>query len=241
MVQNSVWVVVIMTLDRFIAIVFPLKMARLCTIRRAKCIIIGLLIFTLLFNIEYFIIVESYNRLGHPACRYRSQYSYFAHKIWSWIDMAVYAIVPEICIFTLNTIIIITLKRARKSQANLVQGKRRVKKDHLTPMLLTVSIVFFILTTPKTSLIIISGYWEYKKTTESFVQFLFLNTLFRFFADLNHCINFFLYFVSGPSFRKDLAKLLPCFRIKACGKKSDKMSTTSSAAYKYTNTSSTRL
>ena len=240
-VQNAVWVVVIMTIDRFVAIRFPLKMVRLCTLKRAKITLCGLLVFTLIFNVEYFIIVESYIRLDLPSCRYVAQYENFANKIWSWIDMAVYAIVPEIAIFTLNVIIITTLRRARKSQADLVKVRGKVKKDHLTPMLLTVSIVFFLLTTPKTCLIIIKGYWNFKKTVDSFVLYHLLNTIFRLLADLNHCINFFLYFVSGPSFRKDLAKLFPCRKIKACREKSYKTTTKTSTAYKSTNTFSTHL
>ena len=51
----SVWVVVIMTIERYIAVALPLQANRLCTVKRAKTAILFLAMAVLLINLHFII------------------------------------------------------------------------------------------------------------------------------------------------------------------------------------------
>ena len=211
-VQNAILGLVVMTVNRFIAIRFPWKSAHWCTLRRTVITLIAFLVFSAVFNMVYFVIVKSSESV---TCGYKRKYVNFSKKIWIWISTMILTIVPGLVILTLNIVIIISLrKRARKRHRDIAGVRGKNKTDHLTPILLTVSIIFLLLTTPITCLNIIRDRFNRRITPASHMQFLLMNTVFRMLADLNHCINFFLYFISGPSFRKDFMKLFACCRKK---------------------------
>ena len=214
-IHNAVWLVVIMTIERFLAVSFPLKVALWCTITSAKIATATLLVICILINAQYLYLAEAYiSPVSGFSCRYALEVAEYATKIWSWVDMAIYAIIPQFILFFLNISIIVAISRSRQEQAKMATNKKeKGDKGQVTAMLLTVSIVFFVCTAPWTIFhLTAQQIWIYKKTFYEWSTYLCINTILRLLADVNHCINFFLYVVSGKKFREDLRSLLCCGR-----------------------------
>ena len=205
----ATWLVVVMTSERFIAVGFPLKRPSWCTVRRAKIVLASLVLIAVLLNAQYLYLIESHiSPVGGFTCRYKPELQQYTSEIWNWIEMVAIFVIPQIMIFLLNIAIMTILKRA--SRGIVLQNQSEAKHvDSVTVMLITVSLVFFILTAPWAVFLIYSSqFWNYKSSFSAWANYIFLNTFLRLMNDLNHCINFFLYCASGTSFRRDLRKLL---------------------------------
>lgn len=72
----SVWFVVAFTMERFIAVLYPLRRQTMCTVRRAKSILYGLLLVSLIHSMPLLILwAPQYNtNLNLPTCDVVSGY-----------------------------------------------------------------------------------------------------------------------------------------------------------------------
>jgi hypothetical protein len=112
----SVWTVVIMTIERFIAVALPLQASHLCTVKRAKMAIVMLALIILLVNVHFLFthaLVERHNEMGCQTTT--DAYEMFMHKIWPWIDASVYSFIPLTLLIIFNILIISNLLKASKS------------------------------------------------------------------------------------------------------------------------------
>ena len=218
----SNWLLVSMTIERFVAIWFPLKVTKLCTKRRACINIVLLAVILTGVNLQFF---WSTNEVPHSVyawkCSFVDSFVYFISKIWYWIDGAAYSIVPCILLIFFNTMIILGIKMASSKQKLLTnkidktQGTEKVKyQQQITRMLVSVSVVFVILTMPNCIFFILEGYWDYTKTIHSYAQYFLVMQVIFFLSDANHAINFYLYFLSGRKFRMMFINMICCCRKK---------------------------
>ena len=211
---SSVWLVVLMTVERCIAVIWPLKISGWVTMKRARIVVSILYVIMAAFNSVYLIIMTSIPTLrNRNKCIIEESHVPFFRSIWVVIEMVVYAYVPQILIFILNIVIIIKLAEARKEQAEMRNAaKSEQSQGQVTAMLLMVSITFFVLTNPYTIfyLCIRNDVWNYRVSATSYAQYALVITLLRLLADLNHCINFLLYVAAGKRFREDIMKLFRC-------------------------------
>lgn len=218
----SNWLLVSMTVERFIAIWFPLKVTKLCTKRRA-CINIVVIAF-LLFGVNlhfWWSTIEIPHKVYVWHCYFLDQYLYFMSKIWYWIDGAIYSIVPFILLLIFNTMIILGIKLASSKQKILTnkidktQGTEKVKyQQQITTMLISVSVVFVILTMPNCIFFILEDYWNYTESIHTYAQYFLIYNVVFLLSDLNHAINFYLYFLSGRKFRMMFINMICCCRKK---------------------------
>ena len=90
-------------------------------------------------------------------------------------------------------------------------------------MLLTVTFMFLILTTPGHAMIMFSGYVNYRDDPVVFARFHLFFAIGEKSFYTNYGINFYLYVISGQKFRRDLIKLFKimfCCKSKAATEKS---------------------
>ena len=211
---SSVWLVVLMTVERCMAVIWPLKISGWVNMKRARIVVSMLYVILAAFNSFYLVsIVSKLDSRNRMLCTFHESHMPFYLSIWSVIDVVFYAYVPQILIFILNIVIIIKLAEARKEQAEMRNAaKSEQSQGQVTAMLLMVSITFFVLTSPYTIflLCIQNDVWNYMASARSYAQYLLVNTLLRLLADLNHCINFLLYVTTGKRFREDIMKLFGC-------------------------------
>ena len=201
--------IILMTLDKLVAIVRPHKSAVLCTARRAKLSSGVNLLVCLLF---YLPLWDFTSLLGDTSqcARYVRQGWYVT--AYMYIALVVNPIIPVIAIFLMNTVIIRAVWNSRNLRTSLDE---RNPERQITLMLILVSIMLVILLLPME---ISDNYYYYvgePTDPEHFASLVFSFRLTKEIFNLNYGINFFLYLISGSKFRNDLKSLL-------CGKKSSK-------------------
>ncbi|XP_060078108.1 thyrotropin-releasing hormone receptor-like [Ylistrum balloti] len=200
------WILVAMTIERFLAIWLPLKVSELCTRTRAM-FVMGLIAVPLLgLNLHFFwSTLEVWDDYYSWDCQFRSEFEYFMTKLWYWIDGAAYSLIPFIILVVFNILIIVGIKRGHRGVISKIDKTRMTEKmkqqQQITIMLITVSLVFVILTMPNCVFFIFQNYWDYTATLHEYARYFLFYQLVFVLSDFNHAINFYLYFLSGKKFR----------------------------------------
>ncbi|XP_066988625.1 thyrotropin-releasing hormone receptor-like [Macrobrachium rosenbergii] len=99
----SVWLVVAFTVERFIAVCYPLLRAAVCTVRRARMVILLLTIIALLLY-SYLLVAAApgmHPEAGRTICKLRDEYVEVATAM-NYVDTVLTLILPVITIVTLN-------------------------------------------------------------------------------------------------------------------------------------------
>ena len=131
-------------------------------------------------------------------------YSIFFNKIWLLIDLCVAFAVPFTSIFVGNMVIIYKLYQRRRRRLNMVcqYPDSQRNESSLTVMLIVVNVWFMICMAPMSLFNVLYKSDNENKYKDSTFVFWFevLTTL----ANMNAVGNFYLYFLSGKSFRKQV-------------------------------------
>ena len=208
----SVWLIIAVTMERYIAVRWPLKAKTLCTKRRAIIVIISLLIGIIGINSH---IAWTFQVL--PTAN-NSTFCAGERVIWPWVDACLYSFLPLLLITVLNGLIIQKVVAARKYRQHMSgqgQDRRQTQVDggvKLTIMLLTISFTFLVTTVPiNIVLIIVAVFLPKDLTAQQYAKYTLLQTVVALLMYTNHSINFFLYCVTGQKFKQQLRRLF-------CGK-----------------------
>lgn len=149
----SVWIMVIMTIERCIAVRSPFLAKRFCTIEHARHSISILLLFALILFSSTFPLFYTIDK-EQQKCGVRYQYQ----MILRVFKPTIFYFVPDLLLLA-NVFVIYELFMARKQRTktlmnpeNAVQQLNAVsfnrKQQQLTLMLVTVSLSFYLFTTP---------------------------------------------------------------------------------------------
>lgn len=150
---SSIWIMVIMTIERCIAVHSPFSAKRLCTIQRARYSMYILLVIDFLLCTVSFPFIYTVDE-SQRKCGVRQQYQ----TILRIVKPTLFYFVPDL-ILLINLFIIYELFIARRQRAHtLVNPENAVhqidaatfnrKQLQLTVMLVTVSLSFYLFTTP---------------------------------------------------------------------------------------------
>lgn len=217
----SVWLVVAMTVERFIAIHFPLKAAQMATPSRARKVTLLLFVIFVAINSQLFWTVTIDDR---EYCVPREAYEEFHDKVMPWLDAAIYSFVPFAVLLTFNILIIYDNRRATMRRRSMRSQNHRNRTDsrqqfhqRLTAMLLSVSFSFLVCTSPKVIFMSIREYAfqfivDGRVNYQGYASYLMASRISDFFLYLNHSINFFLYSIHGQRFRRELRRMFCCAR-----------------------------
>ncbi|XP_064598658.1 FMRFamide receptor-like [Liolophura sinensis] len=215
LVQYSIWLMVALTVERFIAVWFPLKVANLCTVRRAKITVICILLGLALFNIPYAVSTsERQEPTGWWVCGIHEGFKFFFVK-WSWVDSAIYLFLPWPTLLFCNVMIIVGLrisgrKKQRMTNSTNQTAESKRQQQSVTVMLIVASVTCFVLLTPNAVFFIYQRYWDVQSDAYQYASYVFVNSFIYFLSNFNHAINFFLYVVSGRRFRRVFIALITC-------------------------------
>ena len=197
--------IVLMTLDKVIAIKLPHKSALLCTAKRAKILsVINLLTITIFYlpNLDFS------KSVGKGDCaRYVKEAWYVT--IYSYMSMIVTPVVPVSLLFVMNIIIIKTVWKSQRIRYINQTGQDKTKgtEVQLTIMLILVSSLFVILLLPFEMREIYYTIFSKAETPKQFAIFIFVFDVTYELYNVNYGINFYLYFISGTKFRRDLLNI----------------------------------
>ncbi len=208
--QYSGWVLMVVALERFISVYFPLKTKTLLTLHNAKivcCALITSICLTSLPNLlpESRQVVQWGPFYACEPVKDRSL-SYFLTDVWPMLDVAMYGIIPGSAMIILNILIVYKIKRI--NPIGELNSSRPKHFNQLTRTLLVVSTTYVILVLPYGFYVF---YIEQDYHNNKYIYT--SNPLFAFFVVgnfLNSSINFILYCLSGERFRTEFFKIFPC-------------------------------
>lgn len=212
----SNYITVLWTVERFIAVRYPLKMSSWCTLRNTQIVIaittvvlfgINLMYLDLSFPFVYFD--------GVPNCMYKD----FIFDVWAYFEVIVHIWVLLVIITILNGMIVSKMRKIRKEFSAMTNNsesseKRFIENRQVTRILIAVATMFIVTQTPKSALYILEIFIKYDPiknlgiTHKQAVGFHIIVWIFETIAYLNNCSNFLLYVVSGKTFRRALMQMV---------------------------------
>ena len=216
--QSSTYLVLAMTLDKYIAIVWPHKAATYSTPRRARFICLGVILCALCYNVPHLFAIG----LVRGMCA-TYVFGGLKAKIYSWINFVINFIIPFSLLIHMNYAIVKAVRNSRimfSSNTAIISPKTKLGMDRrrrtmnsaenqLTIMLLLVTILFLILLFPTYIRFIYSTFVGRDTPSKYATSSLMLEITYKLY-NTNSGINFFLYCISGERFRNDLRKIMCC-------------------------------
>lgn len=211
------WILVAMSVERFIAIWFPLRVTTLCT--GTKSILLMIIIAFVIIGADlHFLWTSTVEVTGNKdvRCTFNKEHMEFIEKVWYWIDGCLYAIIPCILLVMFNGLIILGIRKSRKIQKDLTNNKsdqmaeKYRQQRQITIMLIVVSIVFVVLVLPNCLFFIVKPYWVFESGSHGQAVNYLVSQLIFLLSDFNHAINFYLYFLTARRFRRRFTDTLCC-------------------------------
>ena len=221
--QYSVWIIVAVTVERYIAIAHTLRAVGFCTRRKAAIVMLTLFMVLLTLNGHtlFTATVKHYdesttNTTAHQgnSIEYQCGFSNgtYIRDIWPWVDACFYSLLPFAVILSLNILIIRSVHqsdRQRRTMGSITStdsnAAHRESEAKMTRILITISFVFLLTTLPVNIAWLVQrkGHLTFNEPCKSSDIFLAV-VIGRMLMYTNHSINFFLYLFSGIKFREKL-------------------------------------
>ena len=212
--QCVTYQILAMTADKYIAIRWPHKAVTYSSPKRAKIIIVTILIFVSIYNLPHLFITE----LVKGKC-YGYSIKSVLTIVYSWSTFVLNGVSPFVLLIRMNYVIVKTVRNSRKLFNGDVpitgmETKQRAMKNaenQLTTMLLLITTLFLILLFPTYIRFVYTAFVT-SVTPSKLATSMFISELSYKLYVTNSGINFFLYCVSGKKFRNDLKEIVCCIR-----------------------------
>ena len=154
---GSIYTTVLLTFERFVVILFPLRSMSLCTIRHARISGVVILILAVVYNIPKFILgtihteedqTTHLTKFVFTKITFSSGMEFFFKQVYrKYVDKIVLLAFPAITLVVLNGCILYKLwqkSRHFKKEGSAVFGRRSDGTDKLTAMMLAIIFTFCI-------------------------------------------------------------------------------------------------
>ncbi len=210
----SAWILSSVAVERVIGVSMPHRYKSLVTKKRAKIILVTIILALSVID-AYYLVVKVFNVIPnyydvktHVICIVAFEYSSSAN-VWSYIDVAVYSICPFTIICLSNICIIFFLIKARiKRKHSMTTTQAIDKTSNVSVILLTISVVYLVCTAPIVAFFPVElAWWRAEITWKRISQLDFYYSSAALLSAVNNAVNFILYCLSGPTFRKTLVNL----------------------------------
>ncbi|CAH1784791.1 unnamed protein product [Owenia fusiformis] len=227
----SIWLVVLLTIDRFIAVSMPLQARLLCTMNKAR-IQVGILIVLVIgfalpkaFQFTYFLIDNVCFKT--PGTRLlKINFTDFGKTYGMTVGYDIIAsgllryIIPVFSVLIMNILLIRILGNASANRSELVKGAHDGQQGRgITVMLVTVATTYTLLLLPLVGIKILRSLFFFQLNKEIFIHeklrlyVSYANLAGNLCLRLNSSINFLLYIVVSRKFRKGIVALFRCDRV----------------------------
>ena len=191
-----------MSLEKCVAVYFPLKSKTVYTVRTAKRTtgIVGIILAA--YDLQWFVLMEPQisEWSGVYSCVAGDRY----HESFHLVDSVLYSYGPFLFMFIINFAIVLRFMRAKcKSNHSTESTNQALVKSATrgTAMVVTVSVTFLLLTAPTA---VNDALWHIFQLDSIPFYHSFMNLT----QYLNHSINGVLYCIVGSRFRMEPVKIL---------------------------------
>ncbi|NXJ70225.1 GP142 protein, partial [Rostratula benghalensis] len=186
----SIWVTVLLTMDRYVALCHPLQYRALSYPQRTRKIIAAVFAVALATGIPFYWWLDLWRDDDPPST---------LDMVLKWVHCVTIYFLPCSIFLATNSIIIYKLKRRRRS------GDGRPRLSKTTALLLAVTTVFIVLWAPRTTVMICHLYVaSVKRDWRVHLALDIANMV----AMLNTTLNFFLYCFVSQTFRRTVGEVL---------------------------------
>ena len=213
----SNYILLFWTVERFIAVQFPLRVGEICTVKRTVVSIVAIGVVSFAINIAW-----SVSYVAPPTgigCAIQKDKREFVYKVWYKVDASIFIFIPMIIIFLCNITIIYRLQQSTKRHQQMTSNeesrqKREKEQRNTTITLLSVSFAFLILHTPLAIYNCMAMSAAILKDQEERATWNFVNSVGLTMAEFQNSINFYLYFLTGRRYRQVTFSLfVPCRKV----------------------------
>ena len=116
----SVWIIIAVTFERFVAVCFPMKAPQICKRSRTKIVISVIILTMCALNFPILLAVELHtpeqSGAQSASCKAGKGYETLVNTVWPWVDAAVYSFIPFILLIIMNSFIIRACVSAMKQR-----------------------------------------------------------------------------------------------------------------------------
>nr|AKQ63017.1 orphan G-protein coupled receptor 12 [Platynereis dumerilii] len=249
----AVWFMAAFTVERFVAIYYPLKRSSICRISRIKLTAMSLVGVAIVKNVHVFVtrgaewkLIETNSTYNSPPadnntftygqnrgpkpefyinengeryelvsnCGYTTEeFKYFHLHVRVWLVFVLATAVPLVILIICNTAVIWKLLSRKKGKDTYgvnskVSSSAEAAVQQITIMCLVISFSFFVFIIP--TMILLVGKPHFKTTVTSTAKYKIARAVNNQLLYINHSINFYLYFLTCPSFREQTVALFLC-------------------------------
>ena len=134
----SVWLIVAVTVERFVAVCYPLMAPSVCSRRRSTRIILAVLAVQMITHVHFAWTVDvrapaamtthNYSDVlvalpvtGRKQCGASTGFELLIDEVWPWVDAAIYSFIPFVVIMALNTMIVRQVIVSKRYRGELCQ------------------------------------------------------------------------------------------------------------------------
>ena len=227
-VHCSSWLLVAVTIERAISVMYPHKVRIVSTKKTAAFAIATMVIFTYGIDIIIPVIMglEGYNKpqICAPTTK---EYVNLHYDIYHWIDFCMTYAFPFVFLLIGNTCIVVCLQNSRSKQKMMTSGHAQSGSSStrdtrsVSVLMIALCVIFFLTITPVSIFTSVIIPREMERINELFktdpyqawddYQFLtFQHAVVNLVSYTNAAFNFILYVFSGSKFRKELKSLIMC-------------------------------
>ncbi|KAK2170559.1 hypothetical protein LSH36_2g10077 [Paralvinella palmiformis] len=206
LVHFEAWILVWVAFERLVAVYVPHRAKQAFT-KKSAAVQLAVTAAALMTLDAHFFWTQS---IVSTVCYLSDvKYEYFVRKIWSWIDFVIASLAPFVLMLSINVAIIGRLVHMKRVRSQNVTVDVNTRMSSMTAILITVNFTFFVTTAPITIYIGTQNIWwdrvyNPQEEAQHELQWASVNVA----AYTNFAINFILYCLSGPTFRRELAKML---------------------------------
>jgi hypothetical protein len=200
-----------MSIDRAIAVMYPMRVAQICTASRAVKVTVITASIQIIFNIQAFF---SYKLPDPPN---GALFRHVPEARWVEILLNLYqliigTILPFSILIVCNSVIIFRVRQAASERKKIESKERKTNETNLTVLLLMTSFAYLVCSIPKRLYEAVVGVLEYYDdltdpywSTRYWLQWWVCTQIWL----LNFAINFYVYFLGGGAkFRRDTKEIL---------------------------------
>jgi hypothetical protein len=217
---TSIYLTVFVAAERFIAVCLPLRAAAICTKKKAYLVVFLVCILSFMYRIPLMFMYEA--SYLYDACSGTKKPWYVTTKLYSnpyyriiyvlLLHTIINSLSPIIFLIVVTSCIISTLKRAAHQHLSCDARQANDNMKSTTVRVLAVVVVFVILETPGGVYQILSIIITYGNVNIHSHIGSFTNVIGYFLNVLNSFVNFYIYFLTGSSFRRATYRLFTCHR-----------------------------
>ena len=210
--DTSIWILVIFTVERLLAVCFPLRTKDQCVPSRSKIFVLEASLLALVKNAHVFWTRGAiYETPGDPTSPLVSncgrgptpEFTHFENYVRPWLVLALVDAVPFVIILVSNVFIIRGLVRIQEEE-HLRRSSAGRQVVQVSSTCISASVCFLVCITPSMVLLIGRPWWS----SSPACTYMDTKALSNLIVYIHHSVNFFLYCLTGSRFRAVLRHIV---------------------------------